>query len=88
MSMSYREAMQIAFDPLGEHATTTLDCAERVLKERHVGERNRVAHIQLANLKARLQRIIGWSDYLPAEKATLEAISLIAHDHKSIRKTP
>lgn len=85
--MSYREAQSIAHDPVGEHATVSLDCAERVLKERNIGGRDRDAYIQLADLKARLQRIIGWteraltSEHNP-DDGTNEAINRIALNHK------
>ena len=82
MSMSYREAMDIAFDPLGKHGTTTLYLAEYRLKESLVGGRDRDAYVQLADLKARLQRIIGWAEQKPSDPEALHAIWLLAQNDK------
>ena len=82
MSMSYREAHDIAFDPLSTHATTTLDLAESRLKESLVGGRDRDAYVQLADLKARLQRIIGWTSVYSTDPGPLEAINRLAKDHQ------
>ena len=64
--MQHYEALQIAFDPIGTHATTTLDLAERVISDNGPSGRDHAAYRQLAALKAEIQRggPKHWSDLL------------------------
>lgn len=81
MTMGIKEAWRIAHDPLLSHATVTLDLAARVLKQsRYTAELDRA---ELAELKARLQRIIDWSDASRKDNpaSQLEAINRLAQGH-------
>ncbi len=55
--MNINEARQIAFDPIGSHAITTLDLAERVMADARPSGRDHAAYRQLASLKAEIQRL-------------------------------
>lgn len=54
MTMSIDEAKAIAF--AGKHATVTFDLAARVLRDAGARGRDHAAYIELAELKAAIQR--------------------------------
>ncbi len=56
MSMTLDEAKRIAFDPIGSHATVTLDLAARVIADAGPRGRDQDCYRQLAELKAADQR--------------------------------
>ncbi len=86
MSLTIEEAKRIALEPIGSNPTTALDNAERVLREARLATGNweedpdnNTPYLQLADHKARLQRIIGWTEAKDDNPlSVIEAINRLA----------